>query len=142
MKRSVLLGSTAIVILAVAGLGLGLRSVAQRPDAAIGSGSTDPLGIEEFMRHPENHPGKVRVEGVVSTVAADAHLLTLIDRKEWEQCGEVNCAPLSLPVRWNGAMPEIEDGVEVGGRVSQEAGKLVFVAETLTPVPLERPQGQ
>ena len=94
------------------------------------------LGVDEFMRSPDSHQGRVRVEGVVSTVEAKSRLVTLIDRSEWDKCGEVNCAPLSLPVHWTGAMPRIEDGVAVTGHVEEQAGKLVFIAETVELVPL------
>ncbi len=86
------------------------------------------------MQKPEDHPGRVRVQGVVSDVQPDNHLVVLIDRKEWEECGEVGCASLSLPVRWAGTMPRVEEGVAVSGRVEEQAGKLVFVAEALEQV--------
>jgi len=70
----------------------------------------------------------------VSAVQAEAQLVTLIDRSEFDECAVVTCASLSLPVRWAGAMPQVEEGVEVTGRVREEAGKLIFVAEEMRQV--------
>lgn len=92
--------------------------------------------VDAFMHRTEAPPGQVRVRGVVSSVQADTGLMTLIDRSEWDACGVVTCAPLSLPVRWTGAMPKVKDGVEVLGHVETQQGKLVLVAEDLEPVSL------
>jgi hypothetical protein len=79
----------------------------------------------------------VRVEGVVSAVAATEQSLTLIDVAELKRCGVVTCAPLSLPVRWNGPMPAVPDVVRLTGEVQDHQGKLVFLASALEKVELE-----
>lgn len=89
------------------------------------------LGVEEFMRDVDNHPGQVRLEGVVSAVAAEERALTLIDVAELERCGVVTCAPLSLPVQWNGEMPAVRDVVVLNGEVAESGGKLFFLANSL-----------
>ena len=89
------------------------------------------LGVEEFMREVDNHPGQVRLEGVVSAVAAEERALTLIDVAELERCGVVTCAPLSLPVQWNGEMPAVRDFVVLKGEVAESGGKLFFLAHSL-----------
>ena len=137
MKRSAITFS--IILVALAGAGFALR--AWRNVSTSHEAADDPrgiLGVEEFMRRPEDHPGRVRVKGVVSSVEAESRLVTLVDQKEWEECGQVNCAPLSLPVRWVGAMPRVEEGVAVSGRVEEQAGKLVLVAEAVERVPQAR----
>lgn len=100
------------------------------------------LGVEEFMREVDNHPGQVRLEGVVSAVAAEERALTIIDVGELERCGVVTCAPLSLPVQWNGEMPAVRDVVVLKGEVAESGGKLFFLAnslERIEPKPTETP---
>lgn len=91
------------------------------------------VGVDDFMRHPERHPDQVEVEGVVSTVSSDGGFLTLIDASEYQECGVVNCASLSLPVRWDGEMPSIAERVRVGGHVQESSGKLFLQAQSLRP---------
>jgi len=105
---------------------------APEPQVAVADTSA-VFDVDAFMRRAEAPPGRIRVRGVVSSVQARAGLITLIDRSEWDACGVVTCATLSLPVRWAGAMPEVKDGVEVLGHVETQGGKLILVAETLKP---------
>jgi hypothetical protein len=100
-------------------------------DVAQPATSKAVLGVEEFMREVDNYPGQVRLEGVVSAVAAEERALTLIDVAELERCGVVTCAPLSLPVQWNGEMPAVRDVVLLKGEVSESEGKLFFLAHSL-----------
>ncbi len=103
------------------------------PTALDGSGLT--LGVEDLMRHTENCSGSVRVKGVVSSVAPDQQMLSLIDMKEWDECGVVSCAALTLPVHWTGDLPTVRDIVIIAGTVGNSDGKLVFVAQAVEKVP-------
>ena len=51
--------------------------------------------------------------------------------KEFKKCKTTTCPKLRLPVRWAGAMPEVEDAVQVQGQVEESDGKLVFLAQSL-----------
>jgi hypothetical protein len=108
--------------------------LAAATDTAASSGTTELLGVEQFMQGVDNYQGPVLVEGVVSAVAADEDALTLIDLTELERCGVVTCAPLSLPVRWSGPMPAVVDVVRIRGEVQDSGGKLFFLASTLEKV--------
>ena len=94
----------------------------------------DVLGVEQFMRAVDSYRGPVRLEGVVSAVAPEERALTLIDVAELERCGVVTCAPLSLPVRWDGVMPAVRDVVQLSGEVSESESKLFFLARALEKV--------
>jgi len=100
-------------------------------DRAETSMMNDSIGVEHFMRDVDEYSGVVQVEGVVSNVQADDQLFTLIDVREFEKCGVTDCAPLSLPVRWDGPQPAVKDLVKVRGRVEEMDGKLVFAAAGL-----------
>lgn len=94
------------------------------------------LGVNALMKHPQRHQGRVQVEGVVSATSAKQQTLALIDTAEFQRCGTVECAGLSLPVRWKGPMPAVAKTVRVNGQIEKRGGKLIFVAQTLTPVKL------
>lgn len=126
------------LVLAGGGVAFWQQRGTETPEAADAlpavEAETQVLGVEKFMREVDRYPGTVRVEGVVSAVAADEHALTLIDRAELERCEVVTCAPLSLPVRWNGPMPSMRDVVRIAGQVQDEKGKLFLLAGTVEKV--------
>lgn len=93
------------------------------------------LGVDQFMREPEKHPGTQVIEGVVKTVSKRDHTLALIDVEEYRKCRVVTCSLLALSVRWTGEMPVVLDIVRVEGDVATEKGKLVFVSRKLEKVP-------
>ncbi|UCG88339.1 MAG: hypothetical protein JSW71_07290 [Gemmatimonadota bacterium] len=145
MKRWVvgLLGLGALVT------GAALVRQVMNPTVSADTGPTEPpndcvvLDVDPFMENVDRFRGPVRVTGVVNTASAADHMLTLIDRREFEECGVTTCAKLYLPVRWSGAMPESGQTVRVEGQVNEDDGKLVLVARTLEslnpPRPPERP---
>jgi hypothetical protein len=145
MNRAVFLA--AIAVAAVGGAlyfsqSRGSRVVAPAEGVAPPDSSKAFLGVGEFMHEVDNYSGQVRLEGVVSAVAPEERRLTLIDLAELERCRVVTCAPLSLPVKWNGEMPEVRDVVLLEGKVSESAGKLFFLADSLErvdPEPTETP---
>lgn len=135
MKRSLLLAFVLIAVVAAAALVA--RRIAGRPSgpAAPAGSPAGVLGVERFMNAVDHFPGLVRVEGVVRSASVGDHLLTLIDRREFEECGVTTCAALYLPVRWTGELPETGAIVRVEGQAKEEAGKLVFVARQVERMP-------
>jgi len=89
------------------------------------------LGVQEFMKNVDRYQGKVRLEGVVSAVSPADQALSLIDRQEFKDCGVLTCAPLSLPVKWQGPLPLVRDVVQLDGEVRESGGKLFFEAQSL-----------
>jgi hypothetical protein len=109
---------------------------ADGPQAADESGfspGADALvSIKAIMEHPEEHPGIVRLEGVVAQVDGDRGLFMLMGRQDWAACGKSKCCvPLSLPVRVAEDLPTKETVVRVQGRVEQADGKYVLAAESV-----------
>jgi len=89
------------------------------------------LGVKEFMKNVDRYQGKIRVEGVVSAVSPANQTLFLIDIQEFKECGITTCAPLTLPVKWQGPLPSVKDVVQLGGEVRKSGGKLFFEAKSL-----------
>lgn len=101
-----------------------------------GASAPAVLGVEALMKQPQRHQGRVQVEGVVSAVAPKQQTLVLIDTAEFQKCGTVECAELALPVHWTGPMPAVAKAIRLNGQIEKRGGKLIFVAQTLTPVKL------
>lgn len=94
------------------------------------------LDVAAFMHDVDRYRGVVRIQGVVNGVSSERHLFTLIDLREYQECRSTECATLSLPVRWSGAMPRLRSTVRVRGRTRSADGKLYFAAESVS---MERP---
>ena len=92
---------------------------------------SEVLGVQEFMKNVDRYQGNVRVEGVVSAISPAAQALSLIDVQEFKDCGVTTCAPLTLPVRWQGPWPSVKDVVQLEGELRKSGGKLFFEAKRL-----------
>ena len=92
------------------------------------------LGVDDFMKNVDRYRGKVSMEGVVSAVAPEQQVISLIDAKEFQACEVTTCAQLTLPVQWRGPMPAGRDLVRVEGQAQEVKGKLMFVADKLEKV--------
>ena len=137
MRMSIVLGS--LILLVTAGSMVAYNQAGGEGPAP--SEAQPALGVDEFMKQVDQHRGTVAVKGVVSSTSAEKELLALIDVKEFEKCKRTSCSKLRLPVRWAGAMPELEDAVRVEGQVQESDGKLVFLAKSLEKIELaQKPQ--
>ncbi len=116
MKRTL----TFVVLVVIAGA-VAFADQSNKSDAP------KPLGVDDFMKHVDDHKGEVTIEGVVSAVSASDKRVALIDVTEFERCKVVTCAQYTLPVQWSGELPAIKDKVLVRGNVKTQGGKLVFV---------------
>ena len=99
------------------------------------------LDVEPFMEGNPRAGNLLRIRGLVSEIRPERKLLSLVDlsdREELLEAGKTRC--VALPVRWSGAMPALHQAVLAEGRVQEEGGKLVFVASSLAPLPVEAPQ--
>ncbi len=102
---------------------------------AVAAQSGIVLGVDELMKNVDRYRGTVLLQGVVSAVSPEQQALSLIDTREFQACGVITCAPLTLPVRWTGPMPSPRDLVRLEGEVQQVSGKLIFNARALEKVP-------
>jgi hypothetical protein len=96
--------------------------------------SENIVGVNQFMKNPDKYSGEISVKGVVSHVFSQQKLVALIDVEELRACKVVTCARLTLPVRWEGSMPEIKSIVKVNGKLSKEGERLVFSAKSLKKI--------
>ena len=90
------------------------------------------LGVEEFMRNVEQYrQSSVTLEGVVSAVSVENQLVGLIDIREFRECKITTCSALTLPIRWSGSMPQVQEMVQVKGKLQEKDGRFVFLAQEM-----------
>lgn len=101
------------------------------------SSASDVIGVDALMASPQKHKGKIKVEGAVAKVMPEKKLIVLLDRKEWEECGEesLSCAKYKLPVQYSGAAPSMKDEVVFEGEIKKPDGRFLFVASSLKKLP-------
>jgi hypothetical protein len=123
----------------VATLAFALIAVAVTPPQASSAAGEPMSGVRAFMEREGGPPSGVnRVDGVVSQVFADRHMVALIDVAEFKDCDVVTCAKLTLPVQWQGELPAVASIVRVTGSVEKQGFRQVFTAsalEVLEPSP-------
>jgi len=100
-----------------------------KPSPALPPGIT--VNVDDLMKNPEQYIGSIRVIGVVSSVSPEQRTIGLIDSREFASCGVTTCSEFILPVQWVGAMPRIEDTVQIVGEVQRSNGKFIFVAQSI-----------
>jgi len=98
--------------------------------------TTPPVfGVRQYMQSQELPAGPVTIEGVVTKVFSEEHLLALTDANDCKKkCNSSSCKRLSLPVRWTGSAPKENDLVRVIGETKEEDGNRFFVATSLTTI--------
>lgn len=101
--------------------------------------SSDVWEVEALMKRSGEAPPRLRVRGVVSRVDSEKKSFGLIDAAEFRSCASTTCTSLTLPVRWGGGSPAVEDLVEVEGRIEKDEGKQYFAAASLKTLPPEKP---
>lgn len=103
-------------------------------NASESSSGASVLGVDNYMKNSKKYPGSVEVEGVVSQIISDQHLVVIIDTEEYEKCKSVTCSLLRLPVFWEGEVPKVYDIVRVKGEIGKRDDKRLFVAKELKRV--------
>jgi hypothetical protein len=95
--------------------------------------NSEIIGVRQYMKNFEKHSNQnVTIEGIVSNIYKELNIFGLIDVKELKECKVVTCAQLTLPVRWNGDMPQIKSKVRVSGQARKEKKGFAFIANNLT----------
>ena len=135
MKRALVVGAFIVLSLmafvAWQSMG-GYDSSSQGLEDAERISTASALGVEEFMRNVEQYrQSTVTVEGVVSTVSAENQLVGLIDVREFQECKITTCSALTLPIHWSGSMPQVQERVQVKGKLQEKDGRFVFLAQEM-----------
>ena len=117
-----------IGVILVAALGYGLWAATHRTSDTPVHAGTGPLMVDELKSRPERFATEIAVSGVVGATNAALKQFGLVDTREAEKCGTVQCPEFVLPVSWEGDMPRVGEAVTVLGRVERSDGGLVLRA--------------
>lgn len=85
--------------------------------------------VDDLAEKPGKFQGEIVLKAAVARVNRAKGLLSVIDAREFEACGEVNCARHYLPVKLAGTLPELETVVFLTGEVVRTDRGLVFEAK-------------
>lgn len=112
-------------------LGIHQHATAAEPDPTQ-SKSAAEVTVNALAANPSPHLGKpVALVGVVGVITPGQGFV-MVDHREYKACG-LSCLrekeTKKIPVRWNGAAPNVEDSVRVNGVLSKSAEGLAFTAQ-------------
>jgi hypothetical protein len=97
-------------------------------------GDGDLLHVNQVGADPLAYNGTITVTGIMAGVSnSDPSIFGIYDIKEL-QCTTANCNKLYVPVRHQGAMPQVGDEVRITGSFSKVAQGVVFTAEKIKVV--------
>ena len=90
-----------------------------------------PVEVDDLADHPERYTGEVTLRAAVARVNRSKGVISVIDAREFESCGSVECARHYVPVKVDGPLPEPKTVVTLVGRVTRSEKGLVFEASRL-----------
>ena len=99
--------------------------------ASAATASSALVQVDELAESPGKYQGEIVLKAVVARVNRAKGVLSVIDFREFEACGEVGCARNYLPVKVEGELPEPKTVVELAGEVVRTEKGLVFQAKRL-----------
>lgn len=87
--------------------------------------------VDDLAEKPEKFKGQITLKAAVARVNKSKGVFSVIDAREFESCGEVDCAKHYLPVRFSGELPKPETIVRITGEVVKSDKGLVFEAKSV-----------
>jgi hypothetical protein len=129
-----------IVTLAATATGILATCVyAQQPIDSISPASSRAATVDDLASHPVAYLGQVAVDGVVAAVKSGQGF-TIVDKREYAACG-LSCFnepdTRKIPVRWDGAPPQLQQTVHITGVLEKSDRGLIFSAKNVTEAPKE-----
>ncbi len=131
-------GLSAIVVL----LGVGQAFLYQDSTAQAQSEQTsivdekqpDFVHVDELAKDPHAYPGEIVLRAVVAKSNESEGVVSVIDSREFESCGQLKCAENYLPVKISGSLPEPRTLLFITGQVVRDKQGLVFQATQVKKV--------
>jgi hypothetical protein len=96
-------------------------------------GNSNLIEIEQILDKPSAFVNKNSlIHGVVNQVKSNKQLFSVISQKEFKECGIADCnANEQLPVRYQGALPQVGETIEIVGIVKQSEEGFVYEAGSI-----------
>jgi hypothetical protein len=96
--------------------------------------SSRVVQVDELAKSPEDFRGEFVLRGVVAGVRKTDGVFAVIDSREFESCEVLTCAANTIPVKFNGYLPDPKTIVEITGRVIRGKKGLVIEAKRVEVV--------
>ena len=90
------------------------------------NGSPKLVHIDELAKSPEDFRGEFVLRGAVAGVRKTEGIFAVIDSREFESCGVLICAANTIPVKFDGELPDPKTIVEITGRVVRGESGLII----------------
>lgn len=105
------------------------------PVAAKRDGPAAVLQVDDLARNPEDFKGDIILQAVVAGVKKSKGVFGVIDRREFEEEGTLNCPDaIVVPVKFGGSLPDLKTLVEITGRVVRTEKGLIIDARQVKVV--------
>lgn len=95
---------------------------------------SEVVNVDDLANKPEDFKGEFVLRGAVAGVSKTDGVFAVVDSREFESCGVLTCALNTIPVRFNGELPEPKTIVEITGRVIRGENGLIINAESVKAV--------
>lgn len=93
--------------------------------------------VDDLAAKPESHRGDgvFVLKAVVARVNAEAGVISVIDSREFEHCGELTCAKNYLPVKVEGDLPKPATKLLITGQLVRDKNGLSIHAKEVKKLP-------
>lgn len=129
--------SAILVVLGVGHAFLYQSNTAQAQSEQTATAEEQPLGyihVDELAKDPHAYPGEIVLRAVVAKSNESEGVVSVIDSREFESCGQLKCAENYLPVKISGTLPEPKTLLLITGQVIRDKHGLVFQATQVKKV--------
>lgn len=93
------------------------------------------IHVDDLAANPESHDGEFVLKAVVAKVNAEAGVISVIDAREFEHCGELTCAKNYLPVKVTGDLPKPTAKLLITGQLVRDENGLTIHANEVKKLP-------
>ncbi|VAX34767.1 hypothetical protein MNBD_NITROSPIRAE03-646 [hydrothermal vent metagenome] len=97
-------------------------------------GASEVVNVDDLAKKPEDFKGEFVLHGAVAGVSKTDGVFAVVDSREFESCGVLTCALNTIPVRFDGELPEAKTIVEITGRVMRGENGLIINAESVKAI--------
>lgn len=104
-------------------------AVADETPPKVETKAAPPVEVDDLAESPDKYMGEISLKAAVARVSKSKGVFSVIDAREFEACGEVDCAKHYLPVKFVGVLPKPETVVLLTGQVVKTDKGLVFEAK-------------
>ncbi|VAX31227.1 hypothetical protein MNBD_NITROSPIRAE03-1148 [hydrothermal vent metagenome] len=127
-------------IVVMGGIAYAFHRTGDRPVNEVVAVTANPHGLSEVVyvddlaKKPEDFKGELVLRGAVAGVSKTNGVFAVVDSREFESCGVLTCALNTIPVKFDGELPEPKTIVEITGRVIRGENGLIINAESVKAV--------